>query len=990
MSYSEYEFGDFRKIYDSGPDAGLVGFAEGFAKGFVPAYQAARQARVKQEDDLFKLAVKDIQDREKLKATASKKLSDHVSNAKALAKNYPNLPGVEAYIYNGLVSGMTSNQISSDLQTAIKDGRVRITNPEGVTSNPFETSTNPEPTDTAPVVPENDEVSSVETQTNEVLSSENTANTDTEMSAGDYLVSRMQSGEAGSNNIEGVQVADNSPSWFVNVQNKLTANRDALISRNVNNRLDAWKAATGRDVTSAGGLTTTSAKSVTSASTEIAASGDSATGVATVLSIIPKLDADEAATAIAVPPLKDINNVNDAIVAKGVADATEGPEAKTASDIAGKLITQLSDVPTIGDLSLSDLDILASTEQENMGPKYSGLAPEVFKRLQDEARELYSAKEREGLPSLNFETSSAGEGILADIEADRYGSLPFATDTGEFSGKQVYMIALRDRIAALKASEAVAAAKIDGDDFTMDDYDLLRANELQKAFAIGGESVDENGKPLAFVAWEQGPGKFLLEFAQQTEVRKKAGEKPEVFTSPVQAAVNQFLRSPDSENLTSEALQTKLIEIQQKFDNTSKTLTSGNVAALSNYWREKQANGTEAEKAEAKAWLETDLPRLQQAVEDGSPASAVPTEEQLFTYRNAKGQSENAYGFFQEDGSVRLSGTFVDGKAVIIPKERLVSSLSADASDAAQKGAARLGDIVKTELTEGQSSAVDFIRKAYDLSKLVEDNEEVLLAGGQAASIFETAKTQLGSLFSFAARTADGMISPEGSTKRSQVLQQVNEAIDADQSMNLKTKQAYRQYVNQTVVLIFKAGESLGSTGQAFSNQDYNRLRDAFIGATSLAELNAVLQNFSKGLIETQDFKANQIFDSTSVQQILSLPGVNAGIEFDGATGFMKNNGLEEQLAWANSAEEATIIGSDKVNTPPENTGKIVESSNTSGESAAKAEAAAKAKAEAQASLQSWLNGEAVVWTQAMEDEYQIQTNGRQSSFTVGSQVKRK
>jgi hypothetical protein len=218
------------------------------------------------------------------------------------------------------------------------------------------------------------------------------------------------------------------------------------------------------------------------------------------------------------------------------------------------------------------------------------------------------------------------------------------------------------------------------------------------------------------------------------------------------------------------------------------------------------------------------------------------------------------------------------------------------------------------------------------------------------------------------------MISPEGSAKRSKVLEQLNKTIDADQSMNLKTKQAYRQYINQTVVLIFKAGESLGSTGQAFSNQDYNRLRDAFIGATSLKELNAVLQNFSKGLIETQDFKANQILDSTAVQQIISLPGVNAGIEFEGATGFMKNNGLEEQLAWANS-EPA------KVTTQASNT-SAVENSDKSGEAEAK-----KLQAEAQASLQSWMDGKPVVWTQAMETEFQDSV-GKSSGIKIGSQVK--
>ena len=962
MSYSEYEFGDFRKIYDSGPSDGLVGFAEGFAKGFVPAYQAARQARIKQEDDLFKLAVSDIQEREKLKAKANTKLSNYASSAKTLAKNYPGLDGVEAYIYNGLASGMTSNQISSDLQTAIKEGRVRTT-ANGVTTNPFAPETE---TDAAPVVSKDDEVSSVETQTETVLSQ----NTDTEpMSAGDYLVSRMESGEAGENIGEGVQVADNSGNWFTNYFKNVEVNRRSIEARNVQRRVDEWRAATGRDVTSPSGLTNkTSSGPVTSVSTEVKAGSDSATAVGTVLSIIPKLDENDAATAIAVPPLKEINNVNDAIVAKGVADATDGPEAKKASEIAGTLITQLSDVPTLGDMSLSDLNILVGADQNNMGPTYSGLDPSIYAKLQAEAKVLIKTKKMAQLPSLAIEKSVTAEGVLADINAGKYGPI-------QMDG--FYVKELMDVISALKTKEAVAEAKIDGDDFTMDDWENLNANKLRTAFAEGGPK-DKEGRPLTYVAWINGEGQFLKTFAEQAEKRKKDGKDPEVFTSPVQAATNTFLRSDEAKTMDSDAITNKLVEIKKSFDTPDLKLTAADVAGLSNHYRDLAANGTPEQKVEAEAWLKTKLPQMQKAVEDGNPRSAVPAEEQLFTYTNADGQPETAYGFFQEDGSVRLSGTFVNGEAVIIPKQNLVSSLSADASDAAQKGAARLGDVVKTQLTEGQSSAVDFVRKAYDLSKLVEGNEEVLLAGAQAATIFETAKIQLGSLFKFAARTADGMITPEGSTQRSKVLEELNKTIDADQSMNLQTKQAYRQYINQTVVLIFKAGESLGSSGQAFSNQDYNRLRDAFIGATSLKELNAVLQNFSKGLIETQDFKANQILDSTSVQQILSLPGVNAGIEFDGATGFMKNNGLEEQLAWANSAEEATIIGSDRVNT------SAVENSDTSGEAEAK-----KLQAEAQEGIRNWMDGKPVVWTQAMETEYRSAA-GRPSSFTVGSQVKRK
>ena len=77
MSYSEYKFGDFRKYYDDGPSAGLVGFATGFADSFSSSFNEARAARNKADDDLFKLAVTDIQDREKAKAKASTKGKDY-------------------------------------------------------------------------------------------------------------------------------------------------------------------------------------------------------------------------------------------------------------------------------------------------------------------------------------------------------------------------------------------------------------------------------------------------------------------------------------------------------------------------------------------------------------------------------------------------------------------------------------------------------------------------------------------------------------------------------------------------------------------------------------------------------------------------------------------------------------------------------------------------------------------------------------------------
>lgn len=941
MSYSEYEFGDFRKYYEGGPDAGLVGFAQGFAEGFGPAYREAKAQRQKQEDDLFRLAIEDIQEQEKRRAAANARGANDATSADRIAAMFPGIPGVRAYAYNALAAGQTPNAIISDLQTGIKEDRLRVTNPDGTQVSPFEAPAAPvEAPAPEAVAPEQTSMAPVDPTANVVISSKSPIDAQMDeaippqQDVAEAIAPDWRTPDGSSFTGEEVQVADASGNWITALGNRITDNRNTLIQNNVQRRVEEWKALTGRakDPTTPDGLVSSSRPApVTSLSSEIRSGVPSDVAVGT-LTILPKATNDDSAL-----DLKDISSLPEAIVAATIAENSDDPEAVGVAEVARDLVTKLTGVPKIGDLSVPDLNVFINTPQESAGPEYAGLPPEIYANLQTEARNLLDVKQREGLPSLNFETSVSGEGILADVRSGRYGPMEdIPTD---------YLAQLNDRIAAASQREAMDF----GDDFTEGDYDRLAA---QKA-------IEFQNTPGAYEAWENGVGRQLRSLIENVIT-------PANYSSPLQAATNVFMQNAKANNMSEEDIQKGLLALERDFNAKGPgEFTAGDLNGLKMYYDGMLRSGDPAKVAEAEAWFKTSLPAIEEYMRSTAEITKAPepAEERLYTIQNDDGSTEQVYGRETSEG-ISLSSS----RGTIIPFDRVLGSESQDAVDVRTREAARFPSAV-AEAGATTQAAADFAIQAKSLEDIAQSNPEILTLGGRSASIVSTIKTQLSSMLDFGVNLGMGQQPEEDPEQtRSSIMSALNEALNADTSMTDATKSAYRQFFSESTLLIFTAGRAVGQTGQGFSNADYRILKDALTGATSVDDLARALRKFARSNLDNATSNAQRVRGLTQVQATLALPGVKPGTEFQTGQEALEARGASDVWEWVNSAPEITQNRPAATEQPAEPEGTI--------------ELTPDQKAANDAAIQAYQSGEAVEWTEELDRQYP-------NRFTIGTVIRK-
>ena len=886
MSYSNYEFGDFRKYYDSGPSDALVGFATGFADAFSKTYSAANAQRVKMEDDLFKMQVQSQLNKEEIAARAKAtktgtSKSDKKDQAATLAGMFPNIPGVEAYIYKGLIGGMTANQIVSDLQTGISDNRLRVTDPsKGTTFNPLENQGVPTNTVTpAPVVPEvnkpveqpplqEDETSSVDDQTESMLNdgtpdmrlSSKSVDTPTDTSTDD--------------NFEPYQEASAGEGWVDRYRTKLANN----VQTNANARFNQWMIDTGRksadDVTTASGLTSTKKPKTNKPVTSVAEVKDGKTtsteAVGAILSIIPKAAKEDGT--LDLPKVGEVSNLEEAVVLKSVSESqlNDNPEAPTALAIANKLITDLASVPKLGEMSITDLDVLASTPQGEMGVEYRGIDPALYGKLQEQARTLIFEKRRSQLPSLNFDTASSGRGILADIDSGKYKYV-----TANLSNQFIndYRTELNNRISALETAEEMAAIK--GGDFTLDDYDNLEAQMVIKfgAMADGPSMLD---------VWKGTEGATLKAIAQRNQERTEAKDVP---NDPKQFAIYTLRNSDEFKALDAQKQIQQIRDIEALFNPEQYNLTRSDLAGMLAARRQIVDNPelyTADEVAVAQKWINDIFPTKLASIEaTDKPPAPTEIEEQVITYKTADGVIERDFGRIQPDGSVIISSRRdADGKPVVIQKENVVGSTSIDSQDMINKVIAQLPSNVQ-EAVEQLQKSTEFAVQAKELDDVVKANEEVLQLGGQLQAGFSTFKTQAGSLLKAISTMAmgDDLSGATPDAAKGAITRKLEEMVDSLQTDDA-TKSAYKQFVSQSILLIFSAGGAVGQSGNGFSNQDFKVLADALTGATTYQDFSNRLRAFAAQGMDRASAKVKGLtISDPRVRNTMTIPGAQEAMK---------------------------------------------------------------------------------------------------------------
>lgn len=408
MAYSEYKFGDFARIYNSGPSDGLVGFAEGFAKGFVPAYTQAVKDRRDQEDELFRLQVKERTDQEERVRSRNAAIAADRAKAEALAATL-GMPELAGQIYGSLRSGLSDTVVERTYRSAIDEGRVVFPTQATPAAAPaVGTPTDP----TAPAATSEPVPGDTSSLDNQMIGSGLTETPAVTMSS---------QGADALDEEEFVQVADSSGNWFLNVGDRLRRNRTELIQRNVDRRVAAWEEATGRSTTSADpttpdGLTASATEATTPPITTYdmeAQDGATAGEIQATFAILPP--------SAALPPISELTSqerMDAALAALG--DRTD-PVAQRYRDQLEALRRNNVEIPSFAGKSPQEINEMIETAPE----KYGFMGEEWLNNFNTRAASYRDTVTN--LPSLSGSLEDR-IGIQRDIAAGRYGDINIASE----------------------------------------------------------------------------------------------------------------------------------------------------------------------------------------------------------------------------------------------------------------------------------------------------------------------------------------------------------------------------------------------------------------------------------------------------------------------------------------------------------------------------------------------------------------------------------
>jgi hypothetical protein len=812
MSYSEYKFGDFRKYYESGPSDALVGFATGFADSFSSSFTAARAARNKADDDLFKLAVSDIQEREKAKAKASAKTTNYRSQAASLAANYPNLPGIEATIYRNLVGGMTANQIVSDLQSGIEDNRIRFQAPDGTITNPLEI-TKPE------VKPEpevdNEETSALNTQTDTVLSSNQSEDNSSELLLASLSTKNVDTDEGLA--FEPYQEAGIGDSWIDRVRQRQAEQR---LNR-VNARVDKWKEMTGRNVTSASGLTASNNTSP-SVTTEVDAASNS--GVAPLaavgdavgtLLIMPKDPKDTTKTLserIDVTKANDSSKVLAALAALNLEKNQQDPEVVAMRTQLEALQKDLQLFPDIGDMNENQLNEFIKTASND--PKYANVSPSILNSMIGRAGEYQTDLLNKALPSLTFSTAQEGEAILADLKGKN------------ITTSKVYKDTLNSRIQVLRDLEEAKKQE----DFVFDENSLktLAFNARKEIYANDDLYKTQEAKEAAWALWQSTEGKALVDIYNMTDDEK-------VPTSFAELSVSVLMEQDEWENATPEEQQQMIAAAKANLDGSkSSTLTRSNLSAEHAEATLALTSSDPKIVAEASNYLKNIYPvKLSSII-----ASEAGGNDQTYAVTTEVGLIVSATQSINDKGETVYTN-IATGEVIENPK-----SIQTEELDKSRAQAVRGASNLLSDQTKLMGAATNVAVMGYKLEELARRNPYVLTSAGKVNALFVSGRNELSAMLDIVG-SASGDDNINEGTLVNQITNYLDNAVSSG-VMNRETASVYQQFMGASIQYIFAAGKALGQTGNGFSNQDYKNIRNSLLTSNDIDTFAAGLQKFAK------------------------------------------------------------------------------------------------------------------------------------------------
>lgn len=854
MSYSEYKFGDFRKYYESGPSDALVGFATGFADSFSSSFTAARAARNKADDDLFKLAVSDIQEREKAKAKAAAKSTNYRSQAASLAANYTNLPGIEAMIYRNLVGGMTANQIISDLQSGIERNGIRYQAPDGTITNPLE-ATEPE------VKPEpevnNEETSSLDTQTETVLSSNQSEDNSSEL-----LVSSLSTKNADTDGdlaFEPYQEAGIGDSWIDRVRQRQAEQR----RNRVNARVERWKEMTGRNVTSASGLTANNNASP-SVTTEVDAASNSgvaplaavgdAVGTLLIMPKDPKNTTKTLSERIDITKATDSSKVLAALAALNLEENQQDPEVVAMRTQLEALQKDLQLFPDIGDMNENQLNEFIRTA--NNDPKYANVSPSILNSMIGRAGEYQADILNTALPSLTFSTAQEGEAILAELKGKG------------ISTSKVYRDTLNSRISALEDLEEAKKQE----DFVFDENSLktIAFNARKEIYANDDLYATQEAKDAAWALWQSTEGKALVDIYNMTDDEK-------VPTSFAELSVSVLREQDAFINATPEKKEEMIAAAKANLDGSkSSTLTRANLS-LEHAEATLALTSSDPEiRAEADNYLKNIYPvKLSSII-----ASEAGGNDQTYAVTTEPGLIVSARQSVNDKGETVYTD-IATGKVIENPKRIQTEELDKSRAQAVARASNILSDQNKL-----MANATTVAVMGYKLEELARRNPYVLTSAGKVNALFVSGRNELSAMLDIIGG-ANGNDDINEGTLANQITDYLNTAVSSG-VMNRETASVYQQFMGASIQYIFAAGKALGQTGNGFSNQDYKNIRNSLLTSNDIDTFAAGLQKFARDRMEEASKAAVRLNKNTLVLQARKYGG-EIGNELDTAQEYFED-----------------------------------------------------------------------------------------------------
>lgn len=825
MSYGEYKFGDFAKLYNvGGPSDELVGFAQGFAQGFVPAYQAANKAAADKELALAKLDRAAKLDAEKAKTEANSEYKENMKAAKAIVSGLQLPEGVEEsatvlWVFGQLNdAGLTPNQVATDLTKAIEEGRFNY-------SDTFTEEPTPPPAANTPEAPAA-EPTQLETEMNEAF--------------GDQ--SSVVAPEPASTEVSEAPTDDGSyetaslgTGWAEDYAKRQKDRVDAASETQI------AALETQTDVTNPDGLGGGSA----SASDVILADADGETTESEQVAATQRTLKINPAAKKKVADEIEIEKIDTYAKALAAVTALTGSGQEDKLKRARFLLKQFTETPNIGSMNLQELQAFMELTDPEAGiaAEYKNIDPQVMASLRLYAKDFIFDLQNKDLPSLTETDPDVLRGVQADIKV------------GKLSPSMVYRNELAARIKAL--DEAAETKRIAG----LSPKDYLQEMQMTFLRSLDPELSVED-RQAALDRWQETEGALYLDAMRFTD----DPEKPREINSLEEAAIVELMASEAYQD-ADEAGRLDLIEGTKRFlEKTQEgSLTQAKYADMVANYTMMLSSDNPDEVKEAQTWFSTISPALEAGLKAGAAATARPGDPEKFQirYTTPDGKTLRAEAT-KVEGGYRLD----DGTVISPDKTLFVRSTENQGYINDQLSRTRTE---RNKQRENMVSLVDLTQQAYALEQIAINDPVVLTLVGGGTTVVESARNEAKALLTVITNASqdafqDSLKDPAKASNR--IEQALNQFIETN-GITGETAANYRKFSAKLTRFVFAAGKALGQEGNGFSNQDYRNILNSLQAGNGIGAFVENLRSFVQERATFVDTGANSIKTLPEIQELM-------------------------------------------------------------------------------------------------------------------------